>query len=180
MYYLNDPPLNIKAERDRVCLSVPFSSTPAHEPSHSASRGSPGSQSAVVMGTRQRWLVPSSLLYSPVQRASRQQLDCSLCISQSWNKLLYSGQVNTKVCFNNCITLIIVSGSVWHIHAFFSPSRLKPFTSYQFRVKATNDIGDSEYCEESEAITTLQDGKNLWLTQHAPQRHYLLIFPLSF
>lgn len=37
--------------------------------------------------------------------------------------------------------------------------RLKPFTSYQFRVKATNDIGDSEYSEESEAITTLQDGK---------------------
>uniref|UniRef100_A0A3Q3X8V9 Uncharacterized protein n=1 Tax=Mola mola TaxID=94237 RepID=A0A3Q3X8V9_MOLML len=34
---------------------------------------------------------------------------------------------------------------------------LKPFTSYQFRVKATNDIGDSEYSEESEAITTLQD-----------------------
>lgn len=38
--------------------------------------------------------------------------------------------------------------------------RLKPFTSYQFRVKATNDIGDSEYSEESEAITTLQDGKS--------------------
>lgn len=39
-------------------------------------------------------------------------------------------------------------------------SRLKPFTSYQFRLKATNDIGDSEYSEESEAITTLQDGKS--------------------
>ncbi|KAK2866800.1 hypothetical protein Q7C36_002856 [Tachysurus vachellii] len=35
--------------------------------------------------------------------------------------------------------------------------RLKPFTSYQFRVKATNDIGDSDYSQESEAITTLQD-----------------------
>ncbi|MGH0121573.1 UNVERIFIED_CONTAM: hypothetical protein FKN15_040700 [Acipenser sinensis] len=35
--------------------------------------------------------------------------------------------------------------------------RLKPFTSYQFRVKSTNDIGDSEFSEESEAITTLQD-----------------------
>ncbi|CAG06587.1 unnamed protein product, partial [Tetraodon nigroviridis] len=38
-----------------------------------------------------------------------------------------------------------------------SSDRLKPFTSYQFRVKATNDIGDSEYSAESEAITTLQD-----------------------
>lgn len=37
--------------------------------------------------------------------------------------------------------------------------RLKPFTSYQFRVKATNDIGDSEYSQESETITTLQDGE---------------------
>lgn len=42
-----------------------------------------------------------------------------------------------------------------------SPDRLKPFTSYQFRVKATNDIGDSDYSEESEAITTLQDGEQL-------------------
>lgn len=42
---------------------------------------------------------------------------------------------------------------------FFFFLRLKPFTSYQFRVKATNDIGDSEYSQESETITTLQDGK---------------------
>ncbi|KAG6920445.1 sidekick cell adhesion molecule 2, partial [Chelydra serpentina] len=34
--------------------------------------------------------------------------------------------------------------------------RLKPFTSYKFRVKATNDIGDSEYSQESESLTTLQ------------------------
>lgn len=44
-----------------------------------------------------------------------------------------------------------------------SSDRLKPFTSYQFRVKATNDIGDSEYSEESEAITTLQDGEE-WMS----------------
>lgn len=37
---------------------------------------------------------------------------------------------------------------------------MKPFTSYQFRVKATNDIGDSAYSQESEAVTTLQDGEN--------------------
>ncbi|XP_033923716.1 protein sidekick-2 [Melopsittacus undulatus] len=38
----------------------------------------------------------------------------------------------------------------------FVVDRLKPFTSYKFRVKATNDIGDSEYSEESESLTTLQ------------------------
>lgn len=37
--------------------------------------------------------------------------------------------------------------------------RLKPFTSYKFRVKATNDIGDSEFSEESEPLTTLQAGQ---------------------
>lgn len=45
---------------------------------------------------------------------------------------------------------------------------LKPFTSYQFRVKATNDIGDSEYSEESEAITTLQDGRMQSLDPTSP------------
>uniref|UniRef100_A0A8C7ZCR3 Sidekick cell adhesion molecule 2b n=1 Tax=Oryzias sinensis TaxID=183150 RepID=A0A8C7ZCR3_9TELE len=52
------------------------------------------------------------------------------------------------------------SASVNHEAASYIVSRLKPFTSYQFRIKATNDIGDSEYSEESEAITTLQDGKD--------------------
>ncbi|KAJ8283487.1 hypothetical protein COCON_G00023370 [Conger conger] len=49
------------------------------------------------------------------------------------------------------------SASVNHEASSYVVDRLKPFTSYQFRVKATNDIGDSEYSEESEAITTLQD-----------------------
>ncbi|XP_030611677.1 protein sidekick-2 [Archocentrus centrarchus] len=49
------------------------------------------------------------------------------------------------------------SASVSHEATSYIVSRLKPFTSYQFRVKATNDIGDSEYSQESEAITTLQD-----------------------
>ncbi|CAG5904056.1 unnamed protein product [Menidia menidia] len=52
---------------------------------------------------------------------------------------------------------IVHSASVNHEASSYIVSRLKPFTSYQFRVKATNDIGDSEYSEESEAITTLQD-----------------------
>ncbi|XP_061567904.1 protein sidekick-2 isoform X2 [Cololabis saira] len=49
------------------------------------------------------------------------------------------------------------SASVSHETHSYIVDRLKPFTSYQFRIKATNDIGDSEYSDESEAITTLQD-----------------------
>ncbi|KAM8773325.1 protein sidekick-1-like isoform 2-T2 [Acanthopagrus schlegelii] len=35
--------------------------------------------------------------------------------------------------------------------------RLKPFTSYKFRMLATNDVGDSVLSKETEAVTTLQD-----------------------
>uniref|UniRef100_A0A4W2IPD1 Sidekick cell adhesion molecule 2 n=1 Tax=Bos indicus x Bos taurus TaxID=30522 RepID=A0A4W2IPD1_BOBOX len=48
------------------------------------------------------------------------------------------------------------SASVSHNASTFLVDRLKPFTSYKFRVKATNDIGDSEFSEESEPLTTLQ------------------------
>ncbi|NXR83966.1 SDK2 protein, partial [Pycnonotus jocosus] len=48
------------------------------------------------------------------------------------------------------------SAPVSHNATAFVVDRLKPFTSYKFRVKATNDIGDSEYSEESESLTTLQ------------------------
>ncbi len=37
--------------------------------------------------------------------------------------------------------------------------RLKPFTSYKLRMMATNDVGDSKYSQETDAITTLQDGE---------------------
>ncbi|XP_075436193.1 LOW QUALITY PROTEIN: protein sidekick-2-like [Ascaphus truei] len=49
------------------------------------------------------------------------------------------------------------SASVSHNATSAVVDRLKPFTSYKFRVKATNDIGDSEYSEETESLTTLQD-----------------------
>lgn len=48
----------------------------------------------------------------------------------------------------------------FHPSALFSPFHsLNPFTSYKLRVKATNDIGDSDFSVETEAVTTLQDGK---------------------
>uniref|UniRef100_A0A674DQG1 Sidekick cell adhesion molecule 2 n=1 Tax=Salmo trutta TaxID=8032 RepID=A0A674DQG1_SALTR len=65
------------------------------------------------------------------------------------------------------------SASVNHESSFYIVGRLKPFISYQFRVKATNDIGDSEYSEESEVITTLQDGKRLELFSHCVSRYVL-------
>uniref|UniRef100_A0AAQ4R332 Sidekick cell adhesion molecule 1a n=1 Tax=Gasterosteus aculeatus aculeatus TaxID=481459 RepID=A0AAQ4R332_GASAC len=53
----------------------------------------------------------------------------------------------------------------WNTHAADIPhnvtswtaDRLKPFTSYKFRMLATNDVGDSVLSKETEAVTTLQD-----------------------
>lgn len=43
----------------------------------------------------------------------------------------------------------------WSLPCF----RLRPFTSYKLRLKATNDIGDSDFSVETEPVTTLQDGE---------------------
>ncbi|PIN98014.1 hypothetical protein AB205_0004520, partial [Aquarana catesbeiana] len=51
---------------------------------------------------------------------------------------------------------VVHSASISHNATSALVDRLKPFTSYKFKVKATNDIGDSEYSEESESLTTLQ------------------------
>uniref|UniRef100_A0A8C7STJ0 Sidekick cell adhesion molecule 2 n=1 Tax=Oncorhynchus mykiss TaxID=8022 RepID=A0A8C7STJ0_ONCMY len=67
------------------------------------------------------------------------------------------------------------SASVNHESSFYIVGRLKPFISYQFRVKATNDIGDSEYSEESEVITTLQDGKRLEQFLHYVEHDLMVV-----
>uniref|UniRef100_A0A4W6FW44 Sidekick cell adhesion molecule 1 n=1 Tax=Lates calcarifer TaxID=8187 RepID=A0A4W6FW44_LATCA len=46
--------------------------------------------------------------------------------------------------------------TVWTIDRY-----TRPFTSYKFRMLATNDIGDSLLSKETDAITTLQDGERL-------------------
>lgn len=49
------------------------------------------------------------------------------------------------------------SSSISHEATSCIIESLNPFTSYKLRVKATNDIGDSDYSAETEAVTTLQD-----------------------
>ncbi|XP_039734833.1 protein sidekick-1 [Pteropus medius] len=49
------------------------------------------------------------------------------------------------------------SSSISHGATACAVERLRPFTSYKLRLKATNDIGDSEFSAETEAVTTLQD-----------------------
>ncbi|KAI1233713.1 Protein sidekick-1, partial [Lamprotornis superbus] len=49
------------------------------------------------------------------------------------------------------------SSSISHEATSCIIDSLNPFTSYKLRVKATNDIGDSDFSAETEAVTTLQD-----------------------
>uniref|UniRef100_A0A672MUB9 Sidekick cell adhesion molecule 1 n=1 Tax=Sinocyclocheilus grahami TaxID=75366 RepID=A0A672MUB9_SINGR len=50
------------------------------------------------------------------------------------------------------------SSAISHNYTSWEVDRLKPFTSYKLRMMATNDVGDSKYSQETDAITTLQDG----------------------
>uniref|UniRef100_A0A672ZLG2 Sidekick cell adhesion molecule 1a n=1 Tax=Sphaeramia orbicularis TaxID=375764 RepID=A0A672ZLG2_9TELE len=49
------------------------------------------------------------------------------------------------------------TADVPHNVTAWAVDRLKPFTSYKLRMLATNDIGDSVFSKETEAVTTLQD-----------------------
>uniref|UniRef100_A0A4W3K1G6 Sidekick cell adhesion molecule 1 n=1 Tax=Callorhinchus milii TaxID=7868 RepID=A0A4W3K1G6_CALMI len=49
------------------------------------------------------------------------------------------------------------TSSISHETASCMIERLKPYTSYQLRMMATNDIGDSAFSTETEPVTTLQD-----------------------
>ncbi|TRY87491.1 hypothetical protein DNTS_035314, partial [Danionella cerebrum] len=49
------------------------------------------------------------------------------------------------------------SSAISHNYTSWIVDRLKPFTSYKLKMMATNDVGDSKYSQETDAITTLQD-----------------------
>uniref|UniRef100_A0A671KTN5 Protein sidekick-1-like n=1 Tax=Sinocyclocheilus anshuiensis TaxID=1608454 RepID=A0A671KTN5_9TELE len=50
------------------------------------------------------------------------------------------------------------TSSIGHNNTSWEVDRLKPYTSYKFRMMATNDVGDSAFSKETEPVTTLQDG----------------------
>ncbi|XP_048847436.1 protein sidekick-1-like [Brienomyrus brachyistius] len=49
------------------------------------------------------------------------------------------------------------SSAISHNCTSWEVERLKPFTSYKLRMMSTNDVGDSAYSKETDAVTTLQD-----------------------
>ncbi|XP_058645547.1 protein sidekick-1 isoform X2 [Onychostoma macrolepis] len=49
------------------------------------------------------------------------------------------------------------TSSIGHNNTSWEVDRLKPYTSFKFRMMATNDVGDSAFSKETEPVTTLQD-----------------------
>ncbi|XDV14672.1 hypothetical protein PO909_014885, partial [Leuciscus waleckii] len=49
------------------------------------------------------------------------------------------------------------TSSIGHNNTSWEVERLKPYTSYKFRMMATNDVGESAFSKETEPVTTLQD-----------------------
>ncbi|KAA0722521.1 Protein sidekick-1 [Triplophysa tibetana] len=49
------------------------------------------------------------------------------------------------------------TSSIGHNNTSWDVDRLKPYTSYKFRMMATNDVGESAFSKETEPVTTLQD-----------------------
>ncbi|XP_032897024.1 protein sidekick-1 isoform X2 [Amblyraja radiata] len=49
------------------------------------------------------------------------------------------------------------TSSINHDATSYVIERLKPYTTYQLRMMATNDMGDSAFSDETEPVTTLQD-----------------------
>ncbi|KAG5278462.1 hypothetical protein AALO_G00099230 [Alosa alosa] len=49
------------------------------------------------------------------------------------------------------------TSSISHNATSWVVDRLKPYTSYKLRMMATNDVGDSAFSKETDAVTTLQD-----------------------
>lgn len=105
----------------------------------------------------------------PLEHAFSLSLDVPVCVRDQHPLPPALSPVSKQRCQGGGIRGCLCSSNP------MAPHRLKPFTSYKFRVKATNDIGDSEFSEESEPLTTLQAGQcpppsDLFLLAH---RHSL-------
>lgn len=173
------------------CSQPLASPSPAAAPREAAGAagGGAGAERAAVLGAGQRRPLPRALLHRAEPRAAPRPVGPALRPRQPQRHRLRRGQVRGGDTAGDDASGGFRPASVSPSHAKCwyeagsdaqweggwlggaplaaptpsrcAPCRLKPFTSYKFRVKATNDIGDSEYSEESESLTTLQAGQHL-------------------
>ena len=154
-----------------------------------AAGGGASPQRAALLGAGQRRALPRPLLHGAEPRAARRRVGAAFCLRQPQCHRLRGGEVRRGPDLAGAGVVMGAALGGDPVPQFPRPTasacsrvpcgresglwghplgptipipllcRLKPFTSYKFRVKATNDIGDSEYSEESESLTTLQAGQ---------------------
>lgn len=60
----------------------------------------------------------------------------------------------------------------------YTANNLKPYTRYQFRIQATNDIGPSEWSTESAQVQTLPAGEYQTIIQDISLVYILYLFDM--
>ncbi|XP_035260908.1 protein sidekick-1 isoform X3 [Anguilla anguilla] len=121
--------------------------------------------------TQQGWGLPEEAVVITTERRDRPQPPKKLTVPQKdvrsralLLRWVPGGDGSSPVRYFTLQTRQLPDGD-WHTHSAaishnstsWEVDRLKPFTSYKLRMMATNDIGDSAYSKETDAITTLQD-----------------------
>ncbi|XP_043945033.1 protein sidekick-1 [Protopterus annectens] len=121
--------------------------------------------------TRQGWGEPTEAVVITTEKRVHPEPPKDLMVPQedvqSRSLLLRwvpGGDGSSPVRYFTVQTKVLPDGE-WQTHSSlishearsYVVDRLQPYTSYKLRLKATNDVGDSEYSLETEAVTTLQD-----------------------
>uniref|UniRef100_A0A8C2CMV1 Sidekick cell adhesion molecule 1b n=1 Tax=Cyprinus carpio TaxID=7962 RepID=A0A8C2CMV1_CYPCA len=121
----------------------------------------------ITARTQQGWGPSEEAIVITTEKRERPQPPRRLTVPQKGvesNKLrlhwTVGGDGSSPVRYFTLQTLERPDGE-WKTHTSsisHNNTSLKPYTSYKFRMMATNDVGDSAFSKETEPVTTLQDG----------------------
>ncbi|RXN38929.1 sidekick-1 isoform X2 [Labeo rohita] len=128
----------------------------------------------ITARTQQGWGPPEEAIVITTEKRERPQPPRRLNVPQKGvesNKLRLhwaaGGDGSSPVRYFTLQTLELPDGewkthtsSIGHNNTSWEVDRLKPYTSFKFRMMATNDVGDSAFSKETEPVTTLQDELN--------------------
>ncbi|KAK7162105.1 hypothetical protein R3I94_004680 [Phoxinus phoxinus] len=125
----------------------------------------------ITARTQQGWGPPEEAIVITTEKRERPQPPRRLAVPQKGvesHKLRLhwtaGGDGSSPVRYFTLQTLELPDGqwkthtsSIGHNNTSWEVERLKPYTSYKFRMMATNDVGESAFSKETEPVTTLQD-----------------------
>ncbi|XP_028300243.1 protein sidekick-1 isoform X3 [Gouania willdenowi] len=114
-----------------------------------------GQEALVITTDRRERPQPPRKLFVPQEEVEARRLRLQWVMGGSGSSLLRYFTLQVKELPNG--EWKSHTADIPHNVTAWTVDRLKPFTSYKFRMLATNDVGDSVLSKETEAATTLQD-----------------------